>query len=199
MAQGKLGEAVADLEAVAGELVTLAIAFDAAQACLDLAQVYLRQARPAEVKRLASQIVAVFRAQRVHREALAAVILFQEAAEQDRVTVELAQKLSSYLRRAQHQPSLRFELDGPDLSGVQRSQISTYELGKQVPRRRTLERLCAAVGVAWEEVQRVLPLFRTLVRAGRRGAGRMALRAEETGRLAEDLFRLVSLRSAVAA
>lgn len=107
--QHHLEEAVAELEYVAGELVALGIAFDAARACLDLTGLYLRQGRTAEVKRLAGQIVAVFRAQRVHHEALAAVILFQEAAEQERATVELARKLSDYLRRAQHNPGLRFE------------------------------------------------------------------------------------------
>jgi tetratricopeptide (TPR) repeat protein len=107
--EGKLEAAVTELESVAGELVALGIAFDAAQSCLDLAQLYLRQARPAEVKRLAGQMAAVFRAQRVHREALAAVILFQEAAEQERATVELAKKLSEYLRRAERAPGLRFE------------------------------------------------------------------------------------------
>jgi len=106
---GKLKEAVADLEYVAGELVARAIAFDAAQACLDLSQLYLRQSRMAEVKRLAGQMVAVFKVQGVPREALAAAILFQEAAEQERATVELARKLSDYLRRAQHDPSLCFE------------------------------------------------------------------------------------------
>ena len=106
---GKLEEAVAELEHVAGELVALAIAFDAARACLDLAQLYLRQGGTAEVKRLSGQMVAVFKAQRVHREALAAVILFQEAAEQERATAELARRLSDYLRRAQHAPGLRFE------------------------------------------------------------------------------------------
>jgi len=106
---GKLEEAIVDLEYVVGELVALGIAFDAARACLDLAQFYLRQGRPAEVKRLAGQMVAVFRAQRVHREALAAVILFQGNAEQEQATVELAKKLSDYLRRAEHAPGLLFE------------------------------------------------------------------------------------------
>jgi tetratricopeptide (TPR) repeat protein len=106
---GKSGEAVKDLEYVAGELVARGIAFDAGRACLDLAELHLRQGRTAEVKRLAGQIVAVFRAQKVHREALAAVILFQDAAERERATAELARKLSDYLRRAQHDPSLRFE------------------------------------------------------------------------------------------
>jgi tetratricopeptide (TPR) repeat protein len=109
MGLGKLAEAAADLEYVAGELVARSIAFDAAQACLDLAELYLRLRRPAEVVRLAGQMVAVFQAQRVHREALAAVIVFQEAAEQERVTAELARKLSDFLRRTQHDPELRFE------------------------------------------------------------------------------------------
>lgn len=105
----ELEEAAAGLEAVAGELAALGIAFDAAQASLDLAVLYLRQGRPAEVKRLAGQIVAVFQAQGVHREALAAVIVFQKAAEQERATAELARKLADFLRRAQHDPGLRFE------------------------------------------------------------------------------------------
>jgi len=107
--QGKLQEAVAELEYVVGELVALGIAFDAARACLDLAELYLQQGRTAEVKRLAGQMVAVSKAQRVHREALAAVLLFQEAAEQEQVTVELARKLSVFLRRAEHAPELHFE------------------------------------------------------------------------------------------
>jgi tetratricopeptide (TPR) repeat protein len=107
--QGRLEEAVIDLEAVAGELIALAIAFDAGRVCLDLAELYLRQRRTAEVKRLSSRIVAVFRAQQVHSEVLAAVILFQKAAEQERVTIELTRRLAEYLRRAQHDPTLHFE------------------------------------------------------------------------------------------
>jgi hypothetical protein len=37
------------------------------------------------------------------------VILFQQAAEQERATVELARHLSTYLRRAEGNPELRFE------------------------------------------------------------------------------------------
>jgi tetratricopeptide (TPR) repeat protein len=106
---GRLEEAVAELEYVVEQLVARGIAFDSARACLDLAELYLRQKRTAEVKRLARQMVAIFKAQEVHREALAAVILFQQAADQEKATVELAKKLSDYLRRAQHCPELRFE------------------------------------------------------------------------------------------
>lgn len=106
----RLEEAEAELTYVVGRLVARGIAFDAARACLDLAQLYLHQDRAAEVKRLAGQMVAVFKAQGVHREALAAVILFQQSAEQEKATVELARKLADYLRRAESCPELRFEL-----------------------------------------------------------------------------------------
>lgn len=106
---GRLEEAAAGLESVAGELAALGIAFDTARACLDLSGLYLRQGRTAEVKRLAGQMVEAFKAQNVHREALAAVILFQQAAEQETATAELVTKLSEYLRRAQHCRDLRFE------------------------------------------------------------------------------------------
>lgn len=106
---GRLEEAAAGLESVAAELAALGIAFDTGRACLDLSGLYLRQGRMAEVKRLAGQMVEVFKAQNVHREALAAVILFQQAAEQETATAELVTKLSEYLRRAQHCRELRFE------------------------------------------------------------------------------------------
>lgn len=106
---GRLEEAAVGLESVAEELAALGIAFDTARACLDLSGLYLRQGRTAEVKRLAGQMVEVFKAQNVHREALAAVILFQQAAEQETATAELVTKLADYLRRAQSCPELRFE------------------------------------------------------------------------------------------
>ena len=108
--KGLLEDASDELEYVVGQLVALGIAFDSARACLDLSQLNLQQGRLAEVKRLAAQMVAVFKAQGVHREALGAVILFQQAAEQEKATVELARKLSAYLRCAQYSPGLRFEV-----------------------------------------------------------------------------------------
>jgi len=53
-------------------------------------------------------MVAVFRAQRVHQQALAAVLLFQKAADHDRATAELARRLADYLKRAQREPGAEF-------------------------------------------------------------------------------------------
>src|SRR6185436_1739813 len=105
---GRLEEAEAFLGAVRAELLARDIGYDAALAALDLAKLYLQQGRTAEVKHLASQMVTVFREQGVHREALAAVQLFQEAAEREKATFELALRLADYLRRARHETTLRY-------------------------------------------------------------------------------------------
>jgi hypothetical protein len=73
-----------------------------------LAPLYLREGRAAEVKRLAEEMLPIFTAADVHREALAALILFAEAAKRDEVTVALTEKIARYLRDARVDPSLRF-------------------------------------------------------------------------------------------
>jgi hypothetical protein len=44
----------------------------------------------------------------VHAEARKALDLFRRAAEQERLTVELARRLLAYLHRARNDPALRF-------------------------------------------------------------------------------------------
>ncbi|HYU32574.1 MAG TPA: hypothetical protein VEW48_10465 [Thermoanaerobaculia bacterium] len=84
------------------------IGYDAAMVSLDLAVLYLRQGRAADVRRIAEEMIPLFQAQDVHREALAALVLFQEAARQDRLTVEKTLEVAAYLRAARHEPALRF-------------------------------------------------------------------------------------------
>jgi len=74
-------------------------------------------------------------------------------------------------------------------AGLQRTQISAYELWKRAPRRRTLERLAAAARVPPETALAVLPFLRDLVRASRGKSGQIPL-ACRIGRLAENLFRV---------
>jgi tetratricopeptide (TPR) repeat protein len=85
------------------------IAYDFAKATLELAVLYRGQGRIAQVKALANQTLWIFEAQRVHQEAEKALRLFCEAAEAERLTVELARRILRYLERAQHNPRLRFE------------------------------------------------------------------------------------------
>ncbi|HEX3527481.1 MAG TPA: hypothetical protein VH988_10460 [Thermoanaerobaculia bacterium] len=83
--------------------------YDAAMVSIeDLALLYLREGRTADVKRLAEEIYPIFEAQDVHREAVAALMLFQEAARQEKLTVKLVREYAKYLREARTDPSLRF-------------------------------------------------------------------------------------------
>ncbi|HYU33246.1 MAG TPA: hypothetical protein VEW48_13885 [Thermoanaerobaculia bacterium] len=76
---------------------------------LDLAILYLKEGRMADVQRVAEEMLPIFQAQDVHREALAALQLFQEAARQQELTIERALEVAAYLRKARTEPGLRFE------------------------------------------------------------------------------------------
>jgi tetratricopeptide (TPR) repeat protein len=74
--------------------------FEAALATLDLVVSHLEEGHTAEVRVLADEMVAVFRAHDVPREALAAVLLFQEAAHREAATSELAREVAASISRA---------------------------------------------------------------------------------------------------
>jgi tetratricopeptide (TPR) repeat protein/DNA-binding XRE family transcriptional regulator len=107
---GRRDEAIAALEQVREEFNTREIPSDAALASLELATLYLEEGRTAEVRLVASELKWIFEAEGIEREALAALLLFYEAAEQEAMTVELARRMVSFLYRAQHDPELRFEV-----------------------------------------------------------------------------------------
>jgi tetratricopeptide (TPR) repeat protein len=88
------------------------IGYDAAMVSLDLALVYLRQGRAAELRQLAEELQPVFAAEDLHREAGAALLLFEEALREERVTEKLVEELSVYLKRARSNPELRFRERG---------------------------------------------------------------------------------------
>jgi hypothetical protein len=84
-------------------------AYYAAFVCLDLALLYLKQQRTEEVKNLAEAMVPVFEEQGVHREAMAAWLLFRQAAERETVTASFVKRLARYLQLAKTDPGWRFE------------------------------------------------------------------------------------------
>lgn len=82
-------------------------AYDAALVCLDLAALYARQGRTDEVRRLVSEMLPVFQACEVHREALAALIVLEKAAEKE-LTLGLVEEVAGFLQQARGNPALRF-------------------------------------------------------------------------------------------
>jgi transcriptional regulator with XRE-family HTH domain len=105
--RSRLPQAAALLEEVRQELETLGSAWDGSLVTLELATVYLHQGRTAEVRDIADKLVWVFKAQGIHREALAALSLFREAAARDAATLDLTQEILQYLRKAQSDPTLK--------------------------------------------------------------------------------------------
>lgn len=107
-ARGRLETAEAALCEVRAAFLESALVFDAALVSLDLATVYLQQQRSEETRRLAAELIPVFRAREVHREALAAWIVFQQAADLEQLTAGLIEEIAAYLRQARGNPGLRF-------------------------------------------------------------------------------------------
>lgn len=106
---GHWEEGVATLRKVRGEFASRHLSYDTALVSLELAVLYSEQGRAEEVKILARHMVPMFRARNVHPEVLDALSLFRQAAERERVSADLARKVLAYLRKARHNPGLRFE------------------------------------------------------------------------------------------
>lgn len=76
-------------------------AYDAAMVSLeDLAVMYLRQGRTAEVRQLAEEMIVVFQEQNLPDDALRALRLFAAAAQREELTTAMARDYASQIRRA---------------------------------------------------------------------------------------------------
>ncbi|HEY0511971.1 MAG TPA: hypothetical protein VGH73_08705 [Thermoanaerobaculia bacterium] len=91
------------------DFATRGIAYDAALVTLELTALYARAGAMAEVKELSLEMAGIFQAQDVPREALAALLFFQKAAERERATAKLAREIAVFLEKLRYDPSLRFE------------------------------------------------------------------------------------------
>jgi len=106
---GRPEEAIPALEQVRQWFAARNNPYDTALATLELAALYLDAGHTAKVKELAREMGPIFAAQDVHREALAALALFRDAALQETATAALARRLVRYLTEARHDPERRFE------------------------------------------------------------------------------------------
>ncbi|HYX22532.1 MAG TPA: hypothetical protein VFC23_00125 [Thermoanaerobaculia bacterium] len=109
---GRRDEALRLLEQARREFAARAMWYDVALALLETAALWLDQGQTAKVKALARDLEDVFKSEGVHREALIALRLFQEAVEHENATAELARRVLGYLFRARHDQGLRFKLSG---------------------------------------------------------------------------------------
>jgi tetratricopeptide (TPR) repeat protein len=83
--------------------------YDTAMVSLDLALVYAKQGRAADLKQLAEEMHSIFESKEIHREALAALLLFQQAAREERLTADRVEAFIRYFKKARTNPALRFK------------------------------------------------------------------------------------------
>lgn len=105
---GRMDEAEAGFREARERSLADGLCYDTSMLTLDLAALYLREGRTEEVKNLAREMLPIFVSQDVHRQALAALAIFQQAAEMERATPRLVREVANYLTRARRNPGLRF-------------------------------------------------------------------------------------------
>ncbi|HEX2644104.1 MAG TPA: hypothetical protein VHU81_14010 [Thermoanaerobaculia bacterium] len=86
------------------------LSYHASVTSLDLATVWIRQGRASEARQVVEKAVEVFQALGIGREAMGALLLLRKAFEMERATASLLQSVADYLRRLEHNPGARFDL-----------------------------------------------------------------------------------------
>jgi tetratricopeptide (TPR) repeat protein len=118
--EGKIAAGLGDLpraeelfREVRHDLDAAGLGYQAAIISLDLARVCIQLGKKIEVRRLVAEMVATFRSLGVEREAMAALLMLNEAIEQDQATLELLSLVSGVLQRLERGPGLLVRPD-PD-------------------------------------------------------------------------------------
>lgn len=105
---GALGKAEEKLRRVRDGFLEHEMAYEAALVSLDLASLYAAQHRFPEIRHLAVEMFPIFQSRRIHREALAALILFRESIAGGRADLALVADVRRYLLQARQDPGRRF-------------------------------------------------------------------------------------------
>jgi tetratricopeptide (TPR) repeat protein len=108
---GDLVTAEATFQQLRQEFEDAGRGYHAAIVSLDLANVWLRQGRTAEVRGLVAEIAAAFRELGVEREALSALHMLQDALEREQAILEVLRLTGGILRRLHNEPVTRVGLE----------------------------------------------------------------------------------------
>ena len=112
-ALNRIDQAEAAYREVREAFVELGMPYDAALVTLDVASVLAQLGKTADLRQLAIEMMAFFESRQIHREAMAAFLLFCEAARQERAGVGLVREISTFLQRARNAPNMKFSPSGP--------------------------------------------------------------------------------------
>jgi len=109
---GQLSEAERAFVEVQEGFLERDLPYNAAIVSLHLGEVYLQQSRSYKLRELATRMFPIFQSRRIHREALAALIIFREAVAFHTADLDLIRQLAVFLDRARSNPRLRFRPPG---------------------------------------------------------------------------------------
>jgi tetratricopeptide (TPR) repeat protein len=107
---GRVEAAVEIFQELRQEFAQRGIAYDAALVTIELTALYAREGFVSEVKKLSLEMAKIFGAQDVPREAIAAMLFFQKAAEREHATAKLAREVSAFLEKLRTDPGARLDL-----------------------------------------------------------------------------------------
>jgi hypothetical protein len=107
---GRTEAAIQVFQDLRQEFAQRRIAYDYALVTIELTALYSQESYTAEVKKLSLEMAKIFRAQDVPREAIAAMLFFQKAAERESATVKLAREVAAFLEKLRTNPGLQFDL-----------------------------------------------------------------------------------------
>lgn len=106
-AQGDDSTAEAAFQEVQTGFADADFPYDAALASLELAALWLRNGRTREIKGLIDEMVAIFQARNIRREAIGALLMLREACEREGATAALLQTVTAELQRLEREPVRR--------------------------------------------------------------------------------------------
>jgi hypothetical protein len=109
--EGRIHAGLGELERAERELLATRQGFAAAGnpyhtalVALDLAAVWLRQGKTLQVRQLVEEMIAAFRALRIAREAVAALLILREACDRDEATLDRVRTVAMLLTELERQP-----------------------------------------------------------------------------------------------
>lgn len=109
----RLDEAEEALREVQAELVRRQMGYEAALVAIDLGMIYLETGEVNPLRRLAADLLPIFAAKDLSKEAFAGLLLYQDACKSARLTARLARELALFIREDRRRPhSLKMTFRG---------------------------------------------------------------------------------------
>ncbi len=109
--EGRIHAGLRNFGRAEGELAAARLGFEAAGSpynaaltSLDLAAVWLQQGKTKQVRQLVEEMIAVFRALRIAREAVAALLILREACDRDAASLDQLRSVALLLTELERQP-----------------------------------------------------------------------------------------------